>query len=104
SQVWLQQFGTTANEEVWGLTADAAGNAYVAAYSAGDFEGQLAGDKDLVVARFDAAGALTWKDQLGTTLNDKGAAIGLDGAGNIYVAGFTDSKPAGPGGEFDVGR
>ena len=33
--VWLQQFGTTANEEVWGLTADAAGNTYVAAYSAG---------------------------------------------------------------------
>jgi enterochelin esterase-like enzyme len=102
SQVWLQQFGTPANEEVWGLTADAGGNAYVAAYSAGDFDGPLAGDKDLVVARFDAAGALTWKDQLGTTLNDKGAAIGLDGAGNIYVAGFTDGKLAGHVGKFDV--
>ena len=102
SQVWLQQFGTTANEEVWGLTADAAGNAYVAAYSAGDFDGPLAGDKDLVVARFDASGALTWKDQVGTTLNDKGAAIALDGAGNIYVAGFTDGKLAGRVGKFDV--
>jgi enterochelin esterase-like enzyme len=102
SQVWLQQFGTTANEEVWGLTADAAGNAYVAAYSAGDFDGPLAGDKDLVVARFDASGALTWKDQVGTTLNDKGAAISRDGAGNIYVAGFTDGKLAGRVGKFDV--
>ena len=102
SQVWLQQFGTAANEEVWGLTADAGGNAYVAAYSAGDFDGPLAGDKDLVVARFDASGALTWKDQVGTTLNDKGAAIQLDGAGNIYVAGFTDGKLAGRVGKFDV--
>jgi hypothetical protein len=102
SQVWLQQFGTTANEEVWGLTADVAGNAYVAAYSAGDFDGPLAGDKDLVVARFEASGALTWKDQIGTTLNDKGAAIDLDSAGNIYVAGFSDGKLAGSVGKFDV--
>ena len=54
NRAWLQQFGTAANEEVWGLTADAAGNTYVAAYSAGDFDGPLAGDKDLVAARFDA--------------------------------------------------
>jgi hypothetical protein len=45
---------------------------------------------------------LTWKDQVGTTLNDKGAAIGLDGAGNIYVAGFTDGNLAGRVGKFDV--
>ena len=75
---------------MWGLTADAAGNTYVAAYSAGDFDGPLAGDKDLVAARFDAAGTLTWKDQLGTDLNDKSAAVALDGAGNLYVAGFSD--------------
>ena len=102
TQTWLTQFGTTANEEVWGLTADAAGNSYVAAYSAGDFDGPLAGDKDIVVARFDSTGALTWKDQLGTDLNDKGAAIQLDGAGNIYLAGFTDGRLAGSIGKFDV--
>ena len=102
TQTWLTQFGTAANEEVWGLTADAAGNAYVAAYSAGDFAGTLAGDKDLVVARFDPAGALTWKDQLGTELNDKGAAIQLDGAGNVYLAGFSDGRLAGRVGKFDA--
>ena len=84
------------------MTADAAGNAYVAAYSAGDFAGTLAGDKDLVVARFDPAGTLTWADQLGTDLNDKGAAIQLDGAGNVYLAGFSDGRLAGRVGKFDV--
>ena len=102
NRAWLQQFGTAANEEVWGLTADASGNAYVAGYSAGDFDGPLAGDKDLVIARFDATGAMTWKDQLGTDLNDKGAAIQLDGAGNLYVAGFTDGKLVTSVGKFDA--
>ena len=35
---------------------------------------------------------MTWSDQLGTDLNDKGAAIQLDGAGNLYVAGFSDGS------------
>lgn len=102
TRVWLEQFGTAGNEEVWGLTADSSGNTYVAAYSAGSFAGPLAGDKDLVAARFDPAGALTWKDQLGTELNDKGAAIGLDDAGNLYVAGFTDGDLATNVGKFDA--
>ncbi|MEA2176752.1 MAG: hypothetical protein QOG77_49, partial [Solirubrobacteraceae bacterium] len=99
---WLQQFGTAANEEVWGLTADAAGNTYVAAYSAGDFDGPLAGDKDIVAARFDPAGTMTWADQLGTDLNDKGAAVALDGAGNLYLAGFSDGSIGTNVGKFDV--
>jgi hypothetical protein len=102
NRAWLQQFGTAANEEIWGLTADAGGNAYVAGYSAGAFDGSLAGDKDIIAARFDATGAMTWKDQRGTDLNDKGAAIQLDGAGNIHVAGFTDGNLATSVGKFDA--
>ncbi len=102
SRAWLQQFGTAGNEEVWGLTADAAGNTYVAAYSAGSFAGPLAGDKDLVAARFDPNGVMTWADQLGTDLNDKGAAIGLDGSGNLYVAGFSDGSIGTNVGKFDA--
>jgi enterochelin esterase-like enzyme len=102
SRGWLQQFGTAGNEEVWGVTADAGGNTYVAAYSAGSFAGPLAGDKDIVAARFDSAGVMTWADQLGTDLNDKGAAIQLDEAGNLYVAGFSDGDLATNVGKFDA--
>ena len=102
ARAWLTQFGTTGNEEVWGLTVDAAGSTYVAAYSAGSFGGPLAGDKDLVAARFDASGTMTWADQLGTDLNDKGAAVQLDGAGNLYVAGFTDGAVGTNVGKFDT--
>jgi enterochelin esterase-like enzyme len=102
TQTWLQQFGTAGVEEAWGVTADGAGNAYVAGYSGGDFAGTLAGDKDIVVARFDSTGAITWKDQFGTALNDKGAAIGRDGTGNLYIAGFTDGKVVATLGKFDA--
>lgn len=102
NRAWLQQFGTAANEEVWGLTADAGGNTYIAGYSAGAFDGPLAGDKDLIAARFDPSGAMTWTDQLGTDLNDKGAAVQLDGAGNLYVAGFSDGSIGTNVGKFDA--
>jgi enterochelin esterase-like enzyme len=101
NRTWLRQFGTAGNEEVWGLTADAAGNTYVAAYSAGSFAGSLAGDKDIVAARFDPAGTMTWADQLGTDLNDKGAAVALDGDGNLYLAGFSDGSLGTNVGKFD---
>ena len=67
NQAWLTQFGTTANEEVWGLTADAAGNTYVAAYSAGDFDGRWPATRTSSPRRFDPAGTMTWADQLGTS-------------------------------------
>jgi enterochelin esterase-like enzyme len=101
-RAWLQQFGTTGVEEAWGLASDGAGNAYVAGYSGGDFAAPLAGDKDIVVARFDGTGTRTWADQLGTPLNDKGAAVALDGAGNVYVAGFTDGDVGTNLGGWDV--
>lgn len=99
--VWTKQFGTTASDEVWGLAADPAGGVYLTGYTAGDFAGTLAGDKDILVARADGDGALTWRDQFGTTGNDKGAAVGVDAGGNVYVGGFTDGSLETPLGKFD---
>ena len=45
---------------------------------------------------------MTWADQLGTDLNDKGAAVSLDGAGNLYVAGFSDGSIGTNVGKFDA--
>ena len=35
---------------------------------------------------------MTWADQLGTDLNDKGAAVALDGAGNFYSPASRDGS------------
>jgi enterochelin esterase-like enzyme len=99
---WTRQIGTAADEQVWGVAADAAGNATVAGYTSGDLFASQQGDKDIVVATFDPAGALTVHDQLGTIGNDKGASVALDGAGNTYVSGFSDGNLETNIGNFDA--
>ncbi|WP_307863186.1 SBBP repeat-containing protein [Kribbella aluminosa] len=99
--VWTKQFGTSESDEVWGLAADPAGGVYLTGYTAGDFARTSIGDKDIVVARADADGVLTWRDQFGTSGNDKGAAIAVDAGGSVYVGGFTDGALETPLGKFD---
>jgi enterochelin esterase-like enzyme len=99
--IWVKQVGTPASDEVWALAADSHGGVYLAGYTAGDFAGTLNGDKDFLIARADADGTLTWRDQLGTPTNDKVAALLVDQAGNLYVAGFTDGALETPLGKFD---
>lgn len=99
--VWTRQFGTLGWDEATGLVA-ADDQLAVTGFVAGDFGGPLAGDKDLMAAQFDAEGNIVWVSQLGTPLNDKGADIQRDGAGNLVVAGYTDGSLAGSAGRFDV--
>lgn len=101
SATWTRQFGTSGWDEATGLAAADDGLA-VTGFVSGDFGGPLAGDKDLMVAQFDAEGDLAWVSQLGTAMNDKGADVKRDGAGNLIVAGYTDGSLAGSIGRFDV--
>jgi hypothetical protein len=84
------------------VTADAAGNATVSGLTAGNLFAPNAGDKDLVVIRFDPSGAATAHDQVGTTGNDKGTNVALDSAGNTYVSGFSDGNIETNIGSFDA--
>jgi pimeloyl-ACP methyl ester carboxylesterase len=102
TRTWTRQIGTTADDQLWGVAADAAGNATVAGLSAGSLFGTNAGDKDIVVARLDPTGTVTARDQIGTSGNDKGASVALDGAGNTYVSGFTDGNLETNIGQFDA--
>lgn len=101
SATWVRQFGTEGWDEATGLVA-ADERFTVTGFVAGDFGGPLAGDKDLIAAQFDADGNVVWANQLGTALNDKGADIKRDGAGNLVVAGYSDGSLAGSAGRFDV--
>src|SRR5215208_303122 len=102
TQTWTSQVGTTADDQLWGVAADSSGNATVAGFSAGSLFAELAGDKDIVVARFDPTGGSGLRDQLGTIGNDKGASVALDGAGNTYVTGFSDGNLETNIGKFDA--
>lgn len=83
-----------------GLTTDAAGNAYVASASdspnypvtPGVVQTTLKGNMDVVITKIDPTGAsLLFSTYLGGTNDEIAYAVALDLAGNIYIAGDTNS-------------
>ncbi|MDR4508193.1 MAG: SBBP repeat-containing protein [Candidatus Brocadiaceae bacterium] len=92
--------GGNGNESAAGIAVDSAGNAYVTGYTASsDFPMANAVDGnhnggyyDCFVTKIDASGArLSYSTYLGGNGEDYGAGIAVDGAGNVYVTGDTDS-------------
>lgn len=83
-----------------GLAVDGSGNIYVAGETASrNFPVRNAyqdhyggGDYDAFITKFSPAGEIVYSTYLGGTGADRGRGLGLDAAGNIYLAGFTDSK------------
>jgi uncharacterized protein (TIGR03437 family) len=81
------------------VAADAAGNAYVTGLTgspdfpvtAGVVQTQLAGVQNAFVTKLDPAGNIAFSTYLGGSGKDSGAAVQVDGSGNIYVAGSTTS-------------
>jgi hypothetical protein len=85
--------------QVTGVVVDAVGTTYVT----GIFRGSLTlgsttltsvGDYDVYVAALDAAGAYRWAVQAGGRQGDSSTGLALDGSGNLYVGGYTESREA----------
>jgi uncharacterized protein (TIGR03437 family) len=91
-------FGNNPDTAVNAATVDAQGNVYLTGVTdggfpttAGSYHPQLVGGTDAFVAKISAAGALLWSTYLGGKGTDRGTAIAVDAAGNVYVAGTTNS-------------
>ena len=50
---------------------------------------------DSFIAKFNSAGEILWAKPIGGNNNELGYGVGLDGSGNIYVAGYSASNVAG---------
>jgi hypothetical protein len=98
--------GSGSNDFGYGIAVDAAGNAYVAGEtdsteaSFPETAGSLGvtyngGNRDAFVAKVNPGGtALVYCAYIGGSGEDKGFGIAVDGSGNAYVAGRTDSTEA----------
>lgn len=95
---WGASFGSTADEQVNAITADAAGNVYATGSfrNTVDFDPQggvsdlTANNVDVFILKLNNAGGLEWAKRIGAPSNttpEFGQCIALDPAGNIYVAG-----------------
>jgi hypothetical protein len=103
SQLWLTQWGSSSDEEAFGLAPDSSGGTFVCGYTAGSLAGTNAGEIDAWLARVSGSGAISWQRQWGSSTRDNAFAAASDGQGGVLVAGSTNGVLAVPGlGGFDA--
>lgn len=96
--VWSVEFGTDRSDTAWAAARDAEGNVAVVGETYGDFEGACQGERDAIIAVFNAEGEELWRHQFGTEAEDYAEAVAPDTDGGWYVAAtFNSSPPAWPG-------
>jgi hypothetical protein len=87
---WSKQLGTAADDHARAVALDAAGNVYVAGFTAGAVAGATAlGAEDILVLKLGPDGKLLWARQLGTKERDLALAMAVDAKGQVYVTGST---------------
>jgi len=92
THMWSKRFGDAAEQKGTAVATDAEGNVFVA----GTFFGTIdcgggvmasAGDSDIFLAKFDAAGAYRAGDRFGGTSTDVVTAIATDPTGEVTLTG-----------------
>jgi len=88
---WDRTLGGTGTDIGYAVAIDSADNIIVTGWTTSDG----AGGSDLLIAKYNSAGALQWDRTLGGTGSDVGYAVAIDSANNIIVTGQTNSDGAG---------
>ena len=84
--LWKRQLGTEDYDSAYGVATDAAGNVYLTGET-GLARRRQSRRQDAWVAKYDAAGHVLWKRQLGTADDDFAYGVATDAAGNVYLTG-----------------
>jgi hypothetical protein len=88
-QQWVRQMRTVEHDVGTGLDIDAAGHLYVTGYTYGDFARLNQGKADIFIAAYNHQGTLLWKDQIGTTDDDRALDLRLGDHNDVYLCGTT---------------
>jgi Beta-propeller repeat len=97
--VYATYLGGSGQDQANAIEIDAAGNAYVAGWTAsadfpraGAFQQGLSGSRDAFVTKLSPAGGIVFSTYLGGSGADAANAIRVDASGSAYVAGQTMSS------------
>lgn len=94
SRKWVKRYNGPANgsDFAHAIALDGAGNVYVTGVSEGTSSGE-----DYATVKYDANGNRKWVKRYNGPANggDSASAIALDGKGNVYVTGWSDSDSSG---------
>ncbi|NOS85781.1 MAG: T9SS type A sorting domain-containing protein [Ignavibacteria bacterium] len=87
TEQWASRYNGPANgsDGSSSATVDAAGNVYITGYRTG------ANDKDYITIKYNPSGVVQWSASYNGPGNDKdwATAIAVDGAGNVYITGYS---------------
>ena len=98
--LWATYLGGAGDDTADAITVDSSGNTYVAGVTEGSLPwidagaiqpAYAGGYYDGFVIKIDSAGAKVWSTYLGGSGDDSMDAIRLDGSGNLWIGGSTDS-------------
>jgi hypothetical protein len=101
TQIWSREFSARGYVYSQGVSVDGLGNVYISGYSDGSLTTTTAGQNEAFISKYDAAGTLLWRRQLGTMGNDYSFGVSADALGNAYIAGRTQGNLGGPLGGTD---
>ncbi len=89
------QFARSTSE---GMDIDAAGNVYLTGYIVGPvdfgagFSFNSVGGEEVFIVKYSTGGNIVWARSMGGDQLDRGAAIAVDGDGDLYITGYFSSE------------
>ncbi len=96
--LWAKKGGSSGDEGGNAVAVDANGNVYSTGFfratcNFGSGSVTAAGDDDIFLAKYDNSGTLQWvKRAGGSTGQDRGMGIGVDGSNRVYISGHYDTQ------------
>jgi hypothetical protein len=95
-QVWAQQLPGPGADRADAVVADGAGGTFETGTANGSLAGPSSGLLDVYVIHRSPTGSVIWQRQFGTSDSEGGHDLATDGAGGVFVAGYTAGDLAGP--------
>ncbi|MXN91934.1 hypothetical protein GR160_11935, partial [Flavobacterium sp. Sd200] len=98
ARLWATYYGGASYDSGQSCKVENNGAIYFSGYTnsntaiaSGGAQNTLAGSYDAFLVKFTASGTRTWGTYFGATGRDHGYTCILDGSGNIYLSGYTES-------------
>jgi hypothetical protein len=97
---WGTYYGGIGNEDAFSVAVDGSGNVFMAGdvgsttgmTTAGAHQETCGGGTDALLVKFNSSGVRQWATYYGGGSSEDGNAVAVDSAGNVYLAGFTQSS------------